>query len=326
MNEHLSQEEIDTLLKGVDSGEIDTNSKRTATSGEVMPYELGVQDLTHGVHLPAMDRVNGHFARSFEKNLSTMLRRTVEVSAEGIKLHRFGDFATSLKVPTNLNLININPLHGTGLFVIETELVLTAVDNYFGGDGRYQVNIDDREFTPAENRVIRLLLDMSFTDLVSAWEPLLNLDFVYLRSEHDAQFAGIVSSDETVVVSSFSVTFDGGSGAFHIVMPNAMLDPIKDLDANGAEQNGIDKEWIRALKDGIKRAIVDVDCAMAHTKLTLSEVLKLNPGDVIPVDIPEMVTVRATNTPIFRGVIGVSNGKNAVQFVMPIERPDYSHD
>lgn len=326
MNEHLSQEEIDTLLKGVDSGEIDTNSKRTAASGEVEPYELGVQDLTHGVHLPAMDMVNERFSRSFEKALSTMLRRAVEVSAEGIKLHRFGDFAASLKVPTNLNLININPLHGTGLFVIETELVLAAVDNYFGGDGRYQVDIEDREFTPAENRVIQLLLDMSFTDLVSAWEPLLHLDFVHIRSEHDAQFAGIVSSDEAVIVSSFSVELDGGGGAFHIVMPNAMLDPIKDLDANGAEKNAIDEEWIRALKDGMKRTIVEVDCAMAHTKLTLSEVLKLNPGDIIPVDIPEMVTVRATNTPIFRGVIGVSNGKNAVQFVMPIERPDYSHD
>ena len=326
MNEHLSQEEIDTLLKGVDTGEIDTNSTRTAASGEVELYELGVQDLTHGVHLPAMEMANERFSRSFEKALSTMLRRTVEVSAEGIKLHRFGDFAASLKVPTNLNLININPLHGTGLFVIETELVLTAVDNYFGGDGRYQVDIADREFTPAENRVIQLLLGLAFTDLVSAWEPLLHLDFVYLRSEHDAQFAGIVSSDETVIVSSFSVELDGGGGAFHIVTPNAMLDPIKDLDANGAEQNTIDEEWIRALKDGIKRTIVDVDCAMAHTKLTLSEVLKLNPGDIIPVDIPEMVTVRATNTPIFRGVIGVSNGKNAVQFVMPIERPDYSHD
>ena len=326
MNEHLSQEEIDTLLKGVDSGEIDTSSKRTATSGEALPYELGAHDLTHGVHLPAMEMVNERFSRSFEKALSTMLRRTVEVSAEGIKLHRFGDLAASLKVPTNLNLININPLHGTGLFVIETELVLTAVDNYFGGDGRFQVDIEDREFTPAESRVIQLLLDMSFADLVSAWEPLVHLDFVYIRSEHDAQFAGIVSSDETVVVSSFSVELDGGGGSFHIVMPNAMLDPIKDLDANGAEQNGIDEEWIRALKDGVKRTIVEVDCAMAHTKLTLSEVLKLNPGDIIPVDLPEMVTVRATNTPIFRGVIGVSNGKNAVQFVMPIERPDYSHD
>ncbi len=326
MNEHLSQEEIDTLLKGVDSGEIDTNSKRTTASGEVQPYELGIQDLTHGVHFPAMDMVNERFSRAFEKNLTTMLRRTVEVSCEGIKLHRFGDFAAGLKVPTNLNLININPLHGTGLFVIDTELVLTAVDNYFGGDGRYQVNIEQREFTPAENRVIQILLNMSFADLISAWEPLVNLDFVFIRSEHDAQFAGIVSSDETVVVSSFNVALDNGGGAFHIVMPNAMLDPIKDLDANSAEQNGIDEEWIRALKDGIKRAIVEVDCAMAHTKLTLSEVLRLNPGDVIPVDIPEMVTVRATKTPIFRGVIGVSNGKNAVRFVMPIERPDYSHD
>ena len=326
MNEHLSQEEIDTLLKGVDSGEIDTNSKRTSTSGEVMPYELGSQDLTHGVHMPAMDMVNERFARSFEKSLSTMLRRTVEVSVEGIKHHRFGDFSASLTVPTNLNLVNINPLHGTGLFVIESELVLAAVDNYFGGDGRYQVNIDDREFTPTENRVIQLLLDMSFIDLASAWEPVINLDFVYLRSELDPQFTSIVDSDEIVVVSSFSVALDGGSGTFHIVMPNAMLEPIKDLDTNGAGKTGVDEEWIRALKDGIKQAVVEVDCVMAHTKLTLSEVLKLNPGDVIPVDLPETVTVRATNTPIFRGVIGVSNGKNAVQFVMPIERPDYSHD
>ena len=40
-------------------------------------------------------------------------------------------------------------------------------------------------------------------------------------------------------------------------------------------------------------AIVEIDCSMAHTKLTLIDVLKLNPGDVIPVDMPELVTVRA---------------------------------
>ncbi len=326
VNEHLSQEEIDTLLKGVDSGEIDTRSDRISASGEVIPYELGSQDLTHGVHLPAMDRVNERFARAFEKNISSMLRRTAEVTVEGIKLHRFADFSASLKVPANLNLISINPLHGTGLFVIEPELVLATVDNYFGGDGRYQVNIEEREFTPTEYRVIQLLLDMSFADLATAWEPLMPLDFVYQRSEIDPQFTSIVSPDEVVVVSTFSVALDGGNGAFHIVMPNSMLDPIKDLDASGAEQNDIDEEWIRALKDGMKRAVVEVDCSMAHTKLALSDVLKLRTGDVIPVNMPEMVMVHVNNTPLFRGVIGVSNGKNAVQFVMPIERPDYSHD
>ena len=328
MNEHLSQEEIDTLLKGVDSGEVSTESGRLSAAGEVIPYELGSQDLTHGSHIPAMDMVNERFARRFEKSMSNMIRRSVEVSVEGVQLQKFKDFSGNLKTPANLNLININPLHGSGLFVIEPELVLSTVDNFFGGDGRYQVNMEDREFTPTENHVIQLLLGMSFNDLASAWEPLINLDFVYLRSETDPQFASIVSPDEVVVVTTFSVELDGGNGALHVVMPNSMLDPIKDLDrtGTGAEQNGIDEEWIRALKDGMKQAVVEIDCSMAHTKLALSDVLRLNPGDVIPVDLPELVMVRATKTPIFRGVIGVSNGKNAVQFVMPIERPDYSHD
>lgn len=328
MNEHLSQEEIDTLLKGVDSGEISTNSDRLSAAGEVIPYELGTQDLTHGSHIPAMDMVYERFARAFEKNVTNMLRRPVEVSVEGTKLQKFTDFSSDLKTPTSINLININPLHGTGLFVIDPELVLSAVDNFFGGDGRYQVNMEDREFTPTENRVIQLLLGMSFSDLANAWEPLMNLDYVYLRSETDPQFASIVSPDEVVVVTTFNMDLGSGNGSLHVVMPNSMLEPIKDLGraGMGAEQNGIDEEWTRALKDGMKQAVVEIDCSMAHTKLALSDVLKLNPGDVIPVDLPELVMVRATNTPIFRGVVGVSSGKNAVQFVTPIERPDYSHD
>ena len=328
MNEHLSQEEIDTLLKGVDSGEISTGSDRLSASGEAVPYELGSQDLAHGNHSPAMDLVNERFARSLEKNIGNMLRRSAEVNVEGTKISRFSDFTGQLKTPTNLNLININPLHGTGLFVVESALVLSTVDNYFGGDGRYQLEIEDREFTPTENHVIRLLLQMSLADLSSAWKPLYSLDFSFLRSEIDPQFAGIASPDELVVVSTFNVVLEGGEGAFHVVIPNSMLEPIKDIDGNGAVagQGGIDEDWIRSIKDGMKQAVVEVDCSMAHTRLALIDVLRLNPGDVIPVDLPELVTVRASRTPIFRGTIGVSNGKNAVQFVMPIERPDYSHD
>ena len=326
MNEHLSQEEIDTLLKGVDSGEISKSSERLQASGEVVPYELGSMDLTHGSHFAALDLVNERFARDFEKNISTMLRRPVEVSVESVKMQKFSDFASELKVPSNLNLFNMNPLHGTGLFIIEPELVLSTVDIFFGGDGRYKTSIEDREFTPTENRVIRLLLDMSFTDLIAAWQPLIALDFAYVRSEIDPQFAAITSPDEVVMVSTFNLELEGGGGVFHIVIPNTLLKPLKELDdaAAGVERDGIDEEWIGALKDGMKQAVVEVDCSMAHTKLTLIDVLKLNPGDVIPVDLPELVMVRAAKTPIFRGVVGVSNGKNAVQFVMPVERPDYS--
>lgn len=328
MNEHLSQEEIDTLLKGVDNGEIDTKSERLAARGEVVPYEFGSQDLTDDCHLPAMDRANERFARAFEKSISTMLRKSVEVVADGVRLVKFVEFTASLKTPINLNLVSINPLHGAGLFVIEPDLVLTTVDNFFGGDGRYQVNIEDREFTPTENRVIRLLLDRLMADLAAAWQASLPLDLAFIRSEVDPQFANIAGADEAVAVSAFKIEMEGGSGVIQIVIPNSMLEPIRHLESHdaGAEQNDVDQNWIRALKDGIRQAVVEIDCCMAHTRLSVSDVLKLNPGDVIPVELSEMVTVRAMHTPIFRGVIGVSNGRNAVQFVTPVERPDYSHD
>ena len=112
-----------------------------------------------------------------------------------------------------------------------------------------------------------------------------------------------------------------------MVVPNSMLTPVKDLDRAdaGMKQEGVDEAWLRALKDGVRQAVVEVDCTMAHTRLALSDVMRLNPGDIIPVDLPELVTVRAARAPVFKGVIGVSNGKNAVQFVMPVERPDYSN-
>lgn len=315
-------------MEGVDSGEISTNSGKLPASGEVVPYELGSQDLSIAKHLPALDMVNERFTRCFEKNISGMLRRAANVTAAGVQVMRFSDFQKNLQIPTSLNLININPLHGAGLFVIEAELVFSTVDNFFGGNGRYQANIEEREFTPTENRVIQLFLDMSFYEFTNAWEPVFDLEFVFVKSETDAQFANIVEPDEVVVVSSFTMELEGSSGEFHLVLPNSMLDPIRDLAGAGinVEQDGVDEVWTRTLKEEMKGAVVEIDCSMAHTKLPLSDVLNLNPGDVIPVDLPEMVTVRAARTPIFRGVLGVSNGKNSVQFVAPITRPDYSHD
>ena len=327
MNEHLSQDEIDTLLNGVDSGDVDTSSDEL-DNGDAESYDLGSQDRIIRGRMPTLDMINERFIRSVRISMFNMLRRTTEISTTGVKMVKFSEYVRGLFMPTSLNLIHIKPLRGTGLCVIDPNLVFATVDNFFGGDGRYHTRIEGREFTPTENRVVQILLDLLFSDLAKAWKPVLELDFQFQSSEINPQFANIVSPTEVVVVSTFKMELEGGGGEFHIVMPYSMLEPIRELLDTGmqSDQVNVDQRWINTLKEEMKQASVEIESSMGHTKLTLGEVLNLNDGDVIPIEVPDVVTVCANNVPIFRGVLGNSNGKNAIQYVEPISRPDYSND
>lgn len=328
MNEHLSQDEIDALLTGVDSGDVDTSAADVGVDGETVAYDLGSQDRIIRGRMPTLDMINDRFARYLRISMFNMLRRGVEITTVGVKMVKFSEYVRGLFMPTSLNLINILPLRGTGLFVLDPNLVFATVDNFFGGDGRYHTRIEGRDFTPTENRVIQILLEVLFADLEKSWEPVMKLDFNYLNSEINPQFANIVSPTEVVVVSTFKMELEGGGGEFNIVMPYSMLEPIRELLDAGlqSDQVNVDHRWSNTLKEELQHAVIEVDSSMAHTKLTLGELLNLNEGDVITIDMPEMVTVRAAKTPIFKGILGSSNGKNSVQFVEPIVRVDYSNE
>ncbi len=328
MNDVLSQDEIDALLNGVDSGDVDTEADDLVADGEAASYELGSQDRIIRGRMPTLDMINERFARHLRISMYNMLRRTIEVTVVGVSMVKFSEYVRGLFMPTSLNLVSINPLRGTGLFVIDPNLVFATVDNFFGGDGRYHTRIEGREFTPTENRVVQILLNLLFADLSKSWEPVLKLDYKFINSEINPQFANIVSPTEVVVVQKFKMELEGGGGEFHVVMPYSMLEPIREsLDAGmQSDQAHTDSRWTGSLKEELKQAVVEIDSTLCQIKMTIAEVLNLSEGDVIPIDMPDLVTVRAQKIPIFKGTLGNSNGKNAVQYVTPITRPEYMNE
>jgi flagellar motor switch protein FliM len=149
MNDLLSQDEIDALLHGVDSGAVDTTPPPSAP-GEARNYDFATQDRIIRGRLPTLEMINERFARLFRISLFNMLRRTPELTVIGIEMQKFAEYTHSLYVPTSLNVVKIKPLRGSALFIFEPKLVFTVVDNFFGGDGRNAIKIEGREFTPTE--------------------------------------------------------------------------------------------------------------------------------------------------------------------------------
>ena len=171
----LSQDEIDALLHGVDSGAVNTEPE--PLPGEARQYDLSSQDRIIRGRMPTLEMVNERFARLWRIGLFNLIRRSADLSVRGIDLVKFNEYMHSLYVPTNLNLIRFKPLRGTGLIVFEPTLVFTVVDNFFGGDGRFHTRIEGREFTATEMRVIQLMLKQTFADLKEAWAPVMDVDF-----------------------------------------------------------------------------------------------------------------------------------------------------
>lgn len=315
----LSQDEIDALLHGVGGDDIDTGDEGI-DDGTASSYDFNSQDRIVRGRLPTLEMINERFARHFRISLFNMLRRTAEIAVGGVQMMKFGEYIHSLFVPTSLNLVKVNPLRGTGLFVIDPKLVFIVVDNFFGGSGRH-AKIEGRDFTPTETRVIMMLLKQSFRDLQEAWLPVMPVEFEYINSEVNPQFANIVSPTEVVVVTTFHIELDGGGGELHVAFPYSMIEPIREeLDAGvQSDRSDIDERWADSLQEEMKEAKVTMTTTMMDKKVNLQQVLDFKEGDIIPIDSPDQVTLTVKGLPLFKGKFGVSRGNKAVKITEKIK-------
>jgi len=308
----LSQEEVDALLRGV-TGE--TEQAAPVEDDGVRPYDIGRQERIVRGRMPTLEMINERFARLLRIGLFNFVRKNVEVSVGPIRVLKFSDFVRNLVVPTNLNLVQLKPLRGTALMVFEPTLVFQVVDNLFGGHGRFHTRVEGREFTPTELRVVRRLLQTAFDEYEKAWKPIYPLSFEYVRSEVNPQFANIATPTEVMVTMSFSIDLGAGAGDFHVCIPYAMLEPIRDIVYSSiqTDRTQTDERWQATLSAQVSGAQVELVATLAHAELTLAEVMALQPGDVISVDLPDVVLAEVDGVAVLECRYGVMRGQYALK-------------
>jgi len=310
----LSQEEVDALLKGV-TGEADEAPEEALDGSNVRPYNLAKQERIVRGRMPTLEIINERFARLFRIGLFNFMRRTAEISVGPVRVLKYSEFIRNLVVPTNLNLVHIKPLRGTSLFIFDPNLVFLVVDNLFGGDGRFHMRVEGRDFTPTEQRIIQRMLEVAFEEYQKSWEPIYAVKFEYIRSEMNTQFANIATPSEVVVVTTFNVELGAGGGDFHICMPYAMIEPIRDLlySTMQGERLEVDDRWARRLTKQVQAAEVDMVVNLGHASVTLGQIVNMKAGDVISLDIPEAVVAEVDGVPVLECKYGVLNGQYALK-------------
>ncbi len=311
----LSQDEVDALLHGVDDGGVDTDSKEDLLDGTARNFDFNNQERIIRGRLPTLEMINERFARYFRVSFFNMLRKTPEIAVNGIQMLKFSEYIHTLFVPTSLSLIKMKPLKGTGMIMLDPKLVFIIVDNFFGGDGSIHAKIEGREFTSTELRVIERVVHMCFHDMQLAWEPLMKVDFELHNHEVNPHLANIVSPTEVIVVSSFHIELEGGGGDIHVVFPYSMIEPIRTiLDAGvQSDMDEIDDRWAILLKEELMHAKVNLNGIFTEKQLKVSDLINLQSGDIIPIDMPEQVYLMTEDLPIMKGQYGEHMGNVAIK-------------
>ncbi len=312
----LSQEEVDALLRGV-SADAEEGARPPAAGG-VQPYDIGRQERLVRGRMPTLELIHERFARGLRSGLTNLTRRSAEISVAPVRVVKYSEFLRNLAIPTSLNLMQVKPLRGTGLMVFEPNLVFQVVDTLFGGPGKLTARMEGRELTPTETRIVMRMLSLAFEAYQKAWQPVYPVTLEQVRSETSVQFANIATPSEIVVVATLSVDLGGGSGDFHVCLPYAMLEPIRSVIYSSvqADRGEADSRWLSLLSAQVYRSEVELVANLAHATVSIGQLMALQPGDVVALDLPDRVVAEVDGVSVVECRYGVVNG----QYALKVER------
>ncbi len=310
----LSQDEVDALLQGIGDDEVEPQPD-AGGKPEVREYDLASQERIVRGRMPTMEIINERFARNIRVGLFNFIRKNPEISIGSIKVQKYSAFLREIVVPTNFNIVGLKPLRGTGLLVCDPNLVFAVIDALFGGVGKFHTRIEGRDFSPTEQRVIRRLVDVLLADYRKAWEGIYPLEMEYQRSEMQPQFANIATPNEAVLATSFTFEIGENSGSAHFCIPYTSLEPIRDVLYAQSQGDGgdTDRRWVNLLKTQIQAAEVELVAELARTPATVEQLLALQPGDFIELDLQPQIEAKVDGVPVLACHYGTSNGRYALK-------------
>ena len=117
------------------------------------------------------------------------------------------------------------------------------------------------------------------------------------------------------MITRFHLGLGECAGDFYIGLPFSHVQPIRGLLEGGRQKSKLETEkaWLHDLQKNLPGVSVELRGRIADTELSLRDVFNLQTGDVIPVEMPEQVTLQVQDEPMFSGQFGVRGGRNAVR-------------
>jgi flagellar motor switch protein FliM len=298
----ISEEEVSALLE------------KQAPDG-VRPFDFSAQRINR-TQLPMLQTIARSFAPRAAGTLTGLIGRDAAVEFTSIESMRVADLQASLPTPGIVAAVRLKPLAGLAFIGVQPSLLVALLDAFFGGSGRPAAE-GQAAVSAAAQRFLTLLLKSFAPDFTAAWTVVSPLELELAKLETNPRLVQLGSAQDSVIVVRFTCELGARSGTIDWMLPDAQLTPIREaLASDGGKAPARKQEaWAPALSAALNEVEVEIRAVLGQAQISLRELVSLAPGDIIPIETPQDVTLLVGDVPLRHGRFGVSQGRNALKII-----------
>ena len=317
MGEVLSQNEIDSLLQALSSGDLDVDDIREPEKREAKNYDFARPAKFSKDHLRTLEIIFEHYGRLLSTNLPVYLRKTVQVEVINSEAVTFSEFTNALSNPVLLGIVHLEPLKGNFIMELAPKLGYAMVDRMLGGAG--QPLEKNRDFSEIELLIIERIFAICVNLLIEPWANVVKLHPKLERIETNPQFAQIISPSEMIAIITMNIRVGDVEGLINICLPYISLEDVMDkLNTKYwyANMQAMDERSFQdAIESMIEKAPMPVKAVLGQSIISVNDFVNIQIGDIIRLDrkVEDELEIFVGNIKKFTALPGTSGENYAVR-------------
>lgn len=324
MGDILSQNEIDALLSALSSGDsssIVIPADSDATKG-AKNYDFARPSKFSKEQLRTLEIIFDNYARLVSSFLTAYLRTTVYVEVANAEQLTYNEFNNSLVNPVVLGIVALEPLKGSIIIEVSSNIGYSIIDRILGGPGQSMKKL--RDYSDIEKILLDRVISQMLTYLPEPWENVAAIRPRLEKIETNSQFAQIISPNEMIALATLSIKIGTSEGLINFCIPHVVIETLMErLNTKYwfRQTHQDESESFRGdLEYQLERALIPVSAVIGRTTVTVKEFVEMQVGDIIPLDsyITSDLRIMIGNLLKFYAKPGTNRGKNAIQITQLI--------
>lgn len=286
MGEVLSQNEIDSLLAALSTGELDADEIQKKDEKQVRNYDFARPAKFSKEHLRTLEIIYEHYGRLLSTNLPLYLRKNVQVSVASSETVVFSEFSNALSNPVILGIVNFTPLQGSIIIELAPNLGFAMIDRMLGGQG---VPIEKgRDYSEIELSILDKVITLCMQLMKEPWKNVLDINPFLDRIETNPQFAQIIAPNDMIAIVTLNVKIGDVEGFMNVCLPYFTVESVMDkLNTKfwfSTMKESSDVDYSQYVESMIKRVDVPVRAVLGNSVITVNDFVNLQCGDIIRLD------------------------------------------